>query len=136
MQSRSPLQALNADQLPLLHTRVWMPHTPQDCTKEPTQVCPVQLPHWQDDRQVCVPPVPQAWVAFGVQTPSAIQFEKADHRPFAHERDRSPHRPQLSMSTCWPLHSMGWQAPHSQAWVHDCTLPGPHDWLVPGAQAP
>jgi len=136
MQSRSPLQALNWDHSPLLQTRVWMPQTPHDWTKGPSQVWPVQPPHWHDERQVRVPPVPQASDVFGSQTPPSMHSEKGVHLPFTQFRVRSPQSPQASVPT-WPLvHSMGRHVSQAQLAVQVWMPSVPQPWAEPGEHAP
>src|SRR6185436_7116992 len=75
-QAPSPMQADQADQTPLSQVRDCVPQLPQAWVPGPTQLWPVQLPHWQVEVQVWVPFMPQPWLAPGWQ-PTALQVPTA-----------------------------------------------------------
>jgi hypothetical protein len=85
MQTPSPEHADHAVHVPLLQLRDWVPQLPHAWDKGPGHVR--QVPHWQVvASHVCVPFVPQAWVAFLEQTPSFEQADQVDQVPLLHVR--------------------------------------------------
>ena len=64
-QAPSFAQGDQLDHTPLSQLRVWEPQLPQAWLLGPTQLWPVQLPHWQAEPQLWVPFIPQGWTAPG-----------------------------------------------------------------------
>jgi hypothetical protein len=97
VQTPSPPHADHSDHVPLLHERVRAPQLPHGSDDAPVHVWPVHAPHAHAAVQVCVPPVPQACVAFRAHTPSSVQADHSDHCPLAsHDRVRVPQLPHAS----------------------------------------
>jgi hypothetical protein len=90
--------------------------------------------HWQAGVQVCVPPIPQAWVAIGAQTPSPPQADQSDQTPLLQMRVWLPQLPQAWLAG--PAQACPPQSPHWQAAVQVCIPALPHAWVVMGAQTP
>jgi hypothetical protein len=133
-QTPSPLHVPHADHAPLLHVRDCVPQLPQGCVVGPSHVWPVQRSHWQVSAHVCVPPVPHARVAAGVQRPSFRQVPHADHVPLLHVRvcvPQLPHPWEAGPTQVWPL-----QRSHWQVLAHACVPPLPHACVADGVQTP
>jgi hypothetical protein len=128
-------QVDQADQVPLSQVRVWVPHLPQAWVVAPEQVWPAQASHWQVALHDCTPPVPQAWVAPTMHTPSFAQVaDQSDQTPLLQVRLLVPQFPQAMVAEplqVWPVHPPHWQvAP--QVWLP----PVPQACVVAGAQTP
>jgi hypothetical protein len=93
VQTPSPAHVDHADHVPLLHVRFCDPHLPHACVVGPAHVWPVHGSHWQVALQACVPAEPHDSVVDGVQTPSPVQADHADHVPLLQVRDCDPHLP-------------------------------------------
>jgi hypothetical protein len=85
-QTPSPRHDDHEDHVPASHVRVWNPQLPHDRESGPMHVGAEHAAHWQLPPQVCVPPVPHAWVVFGAQTPSPEQDDHADQVPLSQVR--------------------------------------------------
>jgi hypothetical protein len=134
MQAPSFMQAPHGDQAPLLHVRDCVPQFPQAWVMGPVQVCPAHAAHWQADVQVCIPPVPHAWLAPGAHIPSFMQAPQSDQVPLLHVRDcvpQFPHAWVMGPVQVWPPH-----VPHWQAGEQVCIPPVPHFFIDPGAHIP
>jgi hypothetical protein len=94
----------------------------------------MHVSHWQAAVQAWVPPIPQAWLAPGAQTPSPAQAPQSDQTPLLQVRAWVPQLPQawvIGPAQGWPMQAFHWQVA-LQVWLP----PIPQAWLAPGAQAP
>jgi hypothetical protein len=118
--------------------RVCVPQLPHAWLGGPEHTWPVQeVAQWQVASQVCVPPEPQARVAVGAQSPSAVHAPHAEYMPVlpSQVRERVPQLPHASVAgptQGWPVQAAPhWQVP-SQVWVP----PEPQARVAFGAHAP
>lgn len=94
------MHAENAPQTPFSQVRVWVPQWPQLWLAGPVQLWLMHADHWQAALHTCVPDIPQAWVAPGVQPmatqlPGAAGVAQLSHVP---PQARSQHTPDAQTS--------------------------------------